>query len=438
MRIPVLTAAAGAPWEATLVTALEHGSQPITVARRCVDVVDLLAVAAAGQGCAALVAAELRRFDADAVDRLLAVDVIPIAVVAADDAAAEARMRAMGIVHLVPADADPDLVASVVAEATAPPSEPAESARSARLFADPLTAMPAASMLPKTPSGDIPPPTPLRRPGSVIAVWGPTGAPGRTTVALTLADESARLGSAALLIDADVYGGTIAAMLGLLDESPGLASACRVAGTRRLDAAAVSELCWQVRPGLRVLTGIPFAQRWPEVRAAAISAVLAAARTLAQLTVVDCAFALETDEELSYDSLAPRRNGATLAVLEAADVILAVGAADPIGVARLVRGLSELGDAQLAAPVCVVVNKVRRGIAPGDATTELTGALERFAGQRPVALLPYDRDGLDAAAATGRLLGEAKPSSPLRRAVRDLAATLTDATVPSAQHRRRR
>jgi len=36
-------------------------------------------------------------------------------------------------------------------------------------------------------------------------------------------------------------------------------------------------------------------------------------------TVVDCGFSLEQDEELSFDTAAPRRNGATLATLLAAD-----------------------------------------------------------------------------------------------------------------------
>ena len=63
-----------------------------------------------------------------------------------------------------------------------------------------------------------------------MAVWGPTGAPGRTTVAVGLADEAARLGISTLLVDADVYGGVVAQVLGLLDESPGLAGAARLAG----------------------------------------------------------------------------------------------------------------------------------------------------------------------------------------------------------------
>jgi Flp pilus assembly CpaE family ATPase len=278
--------------------------------------------------------------------------------------------------------------------------------------------------------------TEASRRGTVVAVWGPTGAPGRTTVAVTLADELGRLGLAALLVDADGYGGAVATALGLLDESPGLGAAWRHAAATRLDPAALAALCWQLGPGLRVLTGLPIASRWPELRPAAVEAVLDVARARADFGVVDCGFAIETDEEISCDSLAPRRNGATLAVLGAADVALAVGSADPIGMQRLVRGLGDLRDLDLAAQPTVLLNRVRRGVVPGDPAAELTAALQRFAGCEPAALLPYDREPLDTALATGRSLGEVRPNSALRRAVREFAGRL--AGVPAAPARRGR
>ena len=77
--------------------------------------------------------------------------------------------------------------------------------------------------------------------GRVIAVWGPTGAPGRSTVATGIAVEAAAAGVPTLLVDADVYGGVLASAFGLLDESPGLAGACRQAANGRLD--------WRRSPG---------------------------------------------------------------------------------------------------------------------------------------------------------------------------------------------
>ena len=437
MKLPVLCAADGSAWEERLVAAFERGPYPVEIVRRCVDVVDVLAVAASGQGRAALLASGLRRLDGDAVDRLVAAGVVPVGVTARGDAAAEERLRAAGIEHVVPDDAEAEVVASVLTEAvragTAADGRPASGRRMQRAYADPSTSMaipPGAAAAPA-------PAAPGRR-GSVVAVWGPTGAPGRTTLATHLADEIARLDCSALLVDADVYGGTSAAVLGLLDESPGLAAACRRASSVRLDAAGLAALCWQLGPQLRVLTGIPLAARWPEIRPSALGPVLAAARGLADFTVVDCGFCLETDEELSFDTLAPRRNGATLAVLDDADLVVAVGSADPIGLQRLVRGLAELRDAEIAAPVWVVLNRVRPRIVPGDVPAELAAALERFAGRTPAALLPLDTAALDSAVAAGRLLGEAAPASPLRRALVELASAVVGVTAPAAGRRRLR
>ena len=71
-------------------------------------------------------------------------------------------------------------------------------------------------------------------------MWGPTGGPGRTTVAVGVSDEAARLGVNSLLVDADVYGGVVAQVLGLLDESPGIAAACRLASNGTLDVSELS------------------------------------------------------------------------------------------------------------------------------------------------------------------------------------------------------
>ena len=450
MTVPVLTAAAGGRWEALWLEAAT-GDAPVTIARRCVDVVDLLALAAAGHGRVALVASSLRRFDVDAVDRLTAAGVVAVAVVPRGAEEAERGMRALGVEFVVPDDAEPPVVWSVILEAVRS-SELAGQTR--RGFADPwlstspATAGPDAGAKARAASGgagghgsgagemDVGSTEPPE-PGIVIAVWGPTGAPGRTTVALSLADEVARLGASALLIDADVYGGTVAPAIGFLDESPGLAAACRTAGRARLDATALAQLCWQARPRLRVLTGIPMAARWPDLRTSAIPGVLAAARALARCTVVDCGFSVEADEEVSYDSLAPRRNGTTLAVLDDADVVLAVGSADPIGLQRLIRGLSELRDAEVRTTARVVLNKVRRGAVPGDPAGELTGALARFTDHSPAALLPFDLDAVDAAVANGRFIAEVKPNSPLRKAIRQLAVDVAAPVLPAVTPPRR-
>jgi Flp pilus assembly CpaE family ATPase len=272
--------------------------------------------------------------------------------------------------------------------------------------------------------------------GRIVAVWGPTGAPGRTALAVTLAAELAKAGTATLLVDADTYGGAIAQVLGLLDEAPGLAAATRAANSGSLDVELFARLAPEVTPHLRVLTGIIRADRWPELRPSALEAVYALSRGIAAVTVVDCGFCLEEDEELAYDTAAPRRNGATLTTLECADVVLAVGSADPVGLQRLVRGLDRLSDLPLRGAPRVVVNRVRRSVVPGDPERELRAALQRYAGVTDPLLVPHDSGALDKALASGRALAEVAPGSPVRAALAPLVAEL--AGVPAIRPRRLR
>jgi Flp pilus assembly CpaE family ATPase len=428
VRLTVLTAAEGAAWEASLLAELGRNDHGVDVARRCVDVVDLLSAAAAGLARGVLIDAQLRRFDADCHDRLVADGLAVVGVVESSAPADQDRLRSMGVNFFVASDAPVAVLLSVLESALG--STP-ESDFSFATSSSPLTVAPLVLEPDAEPTAADP-----QHRGAVVAVWGPTGAPGRTTVALGLADEMARLNRRCLLIDADVYGGVIAPVLGLLDESPGIAAACRQAQSRRLDPAELARLSWQVSPALMVLSGIARADRWPELRPTAIANVLGVAREVAAFTVLDLGFSLETDEELSFDTVAPRRNGATLAALDAADLILAVGTADPIGIQRLMRGLVELKAAGVSAPVWVVLNRVRRGPVPGDPQEQLTAALDRFAGQPAAAMLPYDRAATDRAIAAGQTLAEAAPNSALRRAIAELAAAV--AGVPSAARGRRR
>ena len=428
MPVPVLTAVSDAVWEAELVVALERGDLGVAVVRRCVDLADLLATATTGSARAVLLSADLRRLDRASLARLAVAGVAVVGLAPPGDDEAERRLRALGVTCVLPSDSTPEELAEAVVLAVGAPDEPSTGARNAH--ADPRAALP-----PRAPDDEDGPTTALGG-GEVVAVWGPTGAPGRTTVAVQLAGELAGLGRSVLLVDADVYGGVVAQVLGLLDEAPGLAAAARLANQGALDLPSLAGLARSVSPDLRVLSGVARADRWPELRPAALEVVLELARSLATTTVVDCSFALEQDEELAYDTAAPRRNGATLTVLAAADRVVAVGTADPVGLQRLVRGLGELKEAVPGVDPLVVVNRLRATAVPGDAQAEVRAALSRYAGVEQVRFVPLDVGGLDRAVAAGRTLAEAAPTSPVRAAVAALAAEL--AGVPVAPPRRRR
>jgi Flp pilus assembly CpaE family ATPase len=425
MLVPVLTAVSDAVWEAQLVAALGRGDHGVAVVRRCVDLPDLLATAATGQARAVLLSADLRRLDREALTRIAVAGVAVVGLVPPGDEDAERRLRQLGVSAVLPADATAESISAAVVEAVVALT-PAPLDLSG--LADPRAALPASP----APADEAQLPVGT---GRLIAVWGPTGAPGRTTLAVGLAAELAALGWPALLVDADVYGGVVAQVLGLLDESPGLAAACRQANNGQLDGAALARLARELAPGLRVLTGIARADRWPELRPSALEVVLGLARSLAAVTVVDCGFALEQDEELAYDTMAPRRNGATLAVLEQADTVVVVGTADPVGLQRLVRGLSELKEAVPGLAPTVVVNRLRSSAIPGDAEREVRTALQRYAGVDALTVVPQDTEALDAALVGGRTLTESAPGSPARQAIQGLAAALVGAPAPVRKRR---
>jgi Flp pilus assembly CpaE family ATPase len=431
--VPVVTAADGARWESRLVSELEEAACGFTVVRRCVDVLDLIAVAATGQAAVAVLDARLRRLDEEALGRIRSSGVAVVLVVS--ELNGESDQSLFGADHVIPATAAGPVFASVMATALADVKRVDTPERG---FSAPW---PDASALVTDLSSDLgSPPIPPAPGGAVIAVWGPSGAPGRTTVAVNVAAELAGLARETMLIDGDPYGGVIATVLGVTDESPGLAAACRHAQSRRLDPEGLSGLAWQVQPRLRLLSGLARADRWPELRPSGVEGVLDAARRIAAFTVVDVGFCLEADEEISFDTMAPRRNGATLEVLDRADLVLAVGAADPVGIQRLSRGMAELTELRLNAPVWVVLNRVRRAAVPGRVSFELDAALERYVGQPAACRLPLDQDAVDRAIVCGQMLAECAPGSPLRLAFAELATALSGTQAPAtrtSRHRRR-
>ena len=262
---------------------------------------------------------------------------------------------------------------------------------------------------------------------TLIAVWGPKGAPGRTTIATNLAFEAVPLADETLLVDGDTYGGTIAQLLGFLEDYPGLAWAARLASRGELDAPKL----WQATrragaDGPRVLVGLPRADLWTEVRPSTWEALLDLFRAAFPLTVVDLGFCLEEDEELLYDHVRFRRNAVTRMTLQRADTVVAVARADPIGLHDFIRGYQELRDLDIpAGRIKVVVNQVRSGPFGGDRPAEqVSAALVRYLGIQPAAFIPYDRAGLDAALMAGQALREARPGSAAHEALAELTATL--------------
>ena len=417
-RALVLIVASGAAWEPA---ALRHlGDHPgIVVLRRCVDVDDLLAAATAGQADVAVLGLDAPGLDRAAVDLLRKHGVRPVAIAPGGASLDGGRLRAarIGIPRVVTEDELDSLPDAVLA------AEPPVTA----VRSDPPLGPPPLGPAPVGPPPAGPPAPPVT--GRVVAVWGPAGAPGRTTVATALAAESARRGRRTLLVDADPYGGTVAQQLGILDEVSGLLSAARLAASGQLEERFAS-VQRGLDPHLSVVTGLPRGDRWVEVRAGAVEHLLEVGRDHGEV-VVDTGFSLEDDPAPDLGAR-PGRNQMTLGALEVADDLVVVGSADPVGLSRLARGLAELRELTGARPVHVVVNRMRPTL--GWSERDIAGMVGGFARLAGLHFLPDDQPAVDRALVAGRTLVEVG-DSPLARAVGRLADALAATEAQAANSR---
>lgn len=262
--------------------------------------------------------------------------------------------------------------------------------------------------------------------GRVVAVWGPAGSPGRTTLAINIAAEIAAAGYSVALADVDTHSGSVAPALGLLDEAPGFAAACRLAGAEALtvpELERIGQRYLSAHGSFWVLTGIGRPSRWPELSSDRVAATVRQCRSWVDYTVLDTAWSLENDEEISSDLFAPRRNAATISAIREADQVVAVGAADPVGLSRFLRAHVDLVETLGTDSVTVVMNKIRASAIGLNPSGQVAQTLQRFGGITPAALLPYDQPALDAAILSGKTLPDAAGKSPMRVAIRQLVSS---------------
>lgn len=403
--VVVLVVGGGAAWESEALRRFDE-RRDVVVLKRCVDVDDLLAAASAGQAAAAVVGIDAPGLDAAAVDHLRAHGVQPVAVVPSD-AVDAGRLRAsrVGIGAVVDEAALHLLADAVVAAVSTPDAPPTVPRHGPALGAD----------------ADGPTAEPGAGPrGRALVVWGPAGAPGRTTLAAAVAAELARRRRRTILVDADPYGGTVAQQLGILDEVSGLLAATRLATAGTL-ADGFASVQRGLDQHLSVVTGLPRADRWAEVRAGTLEHLLDVGRSHGDV-VVDTGPSLEED---GLDPGRPGRNRLTLEAVGGADELLVVGTADPVGLSRLARGLVELDEVTGGVPVRVVVNRMRSTL--GWSEKDVAAMVRGFGRVASLHVVPDDRAAVDRALVAGRTLLESG-DSPVTRAV----AALVDALAPPA------
>ncbi len=328
MSVMIALAVPGLGCESQLISSAN--SRGLDVRRRCVDAADLLGACLSVAGLIAVITSDLPRVSAEVIDRLRACGsrVIGISVTPGD----RVRLEGLGVDSIVEAVDDPQQLLSSIVGACQSES------RSSGVW--PLQSESAE-------------PNPVSDKGRLIAVWGPPGAPGRTTTALVLAQCLSEHALTAI-IDADTAAPSLALQLGLADDLSGLIVACRHADAGSLSSRALRSTMSQMGEKYFALTGITHARRAAELRATSLTRVLERVRSDFDYGVIDLGFALDTGT-----SGVPSRASVTEAAIAAADVVVAVCQAEPLGVARFLADLPELVSHEVSI-VCVITGGSQR------------------------------------------------------------------------------
>jgi MinD-like ATPase involved in chromosome partitioning or flagellar assembly len=381
--------------EAQLITdANRHG---FSIVRRCIEAADLLAAASVDDRAAIVLDASTPRLGTDVISGLKANR--QIVVLVSDDQGA-ALARAWGLDRVIP-DSSPGFMEDLIAALNEEPSGHATLAPPSR----------EAKVVQ----------------GQVVAVWGPTGAPGRSTIAMGLAESWAAAGERVCLIDADTISPSLAHLVGLTEDVSGLLVAARYADQGALDARSLSSACRRLRNGLWLMSGIGAAERWSQARPSALDRVWETCAQHFDRVVVDTNILLnlaEVDDPLA--GALPLRDSATRSALRASDALVVITRPDALGVVRLISEFPTVQTLISHTNIDVIVNGTRRR---DKGTLSNVKQVLRSAGlDLPVHGIQHDQS-IAECLRKGLLLSEMRSTVKVRRALSRVGNSLAPSLV---------
>ena len=267
--------------------------------------------------------------------------------------------------------------------------------------------------------------------GHIVAVWGPHGSPGRTTLAINLAAELSLFDAPVALVDADTVAPSIALGLLLTEHPSGLVSAIR--SSRIADATPESA---QQRPleyhgkkaKFRVLSGISDPRHWQKIEPDGLKNVLVGLRESGVISVVDISAELDGSDGGEYGD-DPRHRAARVA-LECADSLIVLATADHVGIARFSRSWATVRTLSSDSAVyCLLRARVNGKKVDMD---EAQMALWQFTGIEEFGLLPHDAESVFSAWQAGSTLADLELRGPLRIALTRVAQQILTAIDPTS------
>ncbi len=267
-------------------------------------------------------------------------------------------------------------------------------------------------------------PTPAKL-GKIIAVWGASGSPGKTTIAVGMANELAEAGKTVTLIDLDLEASSTGVLLGLGDSPGGIAAAARLAGHSRFDSEQLHRLATPVSSGkhsFQLLGGLVAAERWAEIAPDRAEEVILVAAENSEFVVIDLGSSLEAN--LRDVSTGLDRNKVTKQTLTMADQIITVCLADPVGISRYLRAIDQLVELRPGGQIFCVVNRLRASVLGSSAKQQVAETLGRMAQITVDCFIPDDPAAADFAMRQAVPISHAKRTSLARMAIGVLTKTL--------------
>ncbi|MCF8549532.1 MAG: hypothetical protein K9G09_01355 [Pontimonas sp.] len=252
--------------------------------------------------------------------------------------------------------------------------------------------------------------------GQIIAVWGPAGSPGRSTLALCLAATMARRHQRVIVVDGDSYAPSLAPILGLQETHSGVQSLSRHARLETVEAKTLEACAVHYslgRESFSIVTGLNSPAHYLDCGSLAWSLALTTLRQAGHTLVVDLAAPLL---QLQGETIGgPMRNALTLATLDLADRVLAVANPTPLSILRLSRDWPRLSELADAARLDVCHNNAPTN--DKSSIDESLHALWQFTGNDETAVFPCDRLWSAASADVSALLSSPEGKNPLMMSV---------------------
>lgn len=212
----------------------------------------------------------------------------------------------------------------------------------------------------------------------LIAVWGTEGAPGRSSFAIDLAFYLNQKFKRCLLIDADAQAPAIGASLGITEEISGLSAAIHLAQKGKLTKESLEECIDLSRDKVPVLTGIARPSRWMELRGSGLEKVLkfTSKNFIFQVIDTNATFPDEKDSKYpEFDSTV--RFGHLLPIFKLAEQIIFVVKATPLGIIRAAELLGNQNNLAIEK-FSVVVNQLDELNFNKEAAKLIYDVLQRF------------------------------------------------------------